>query len=357
MLRTSRQVRSLQPLPVGPEPAGRRREAPPPEPEPLPAGLAAGLGLGLDVEPAGDADQDPRQGEAVYRQLVQVAEHVYAASECSRPLDEATVIAGLRQALAALRVDDALLSETVRQRQESRSWPQRAANTAVLAMRLGAELEYDERRLLALGLCALMHDVGMLRVPREILDGGRLTPEQLQVLKRHPLDSQEIVNGFGAGFEWAAKIVVQVHERYDGSGYPAGLRDGEVHEMARIIGVADTYEAMAHPRADREARVTYHALKEIIDLRNTLYERRVIKALIQIVSIFPLGSLVKLNNGEIGRVIATSRTHPTRPVVEVLIDSRQQRLSPPRRLDLQDEPMLYIVDPAIDEGVLGSPGA
>ena len=72
-------------------------------------------------------------------------------------------------------------------------------------------------------------------------------------------------------------------------------------------------------------------------------------------SIFPLGSLVKLNNGEIGRVVATSRLHPTRRTIDVLIDPRGRRLPEPRQIDLQDEPMLYIVDPAIEEGVLGGP--
>ena len=70
------------------------------------------------------------------------------------------------------------------------------------------------------------------------------------------------------------------------------------------------------------------------------------------VSIFPLGSLVKLNNGEIGRVVGTSRLHPTRPTVDILLDPRGRKLSQPRMMNLGDEPMLYIVDPAIEEGVL-----
>ena len=76
------------------------------------------------------------------------------------------------------------------------------------------------------------------------------------------------------------------------------------------------------------------------------------KTLINIVSIFPLGSLVKLNNNEIGRVIGTSRLHPTRPQVEILLDSRGRPLKPPRQLVLEEEPMVYIVNPAIEEDVL-----
>ena len=301
-------------------------------------------------KPGGTAQESSNAG--VYGQLVEAAEMVFSAAAKGGTPDENALLSALRRTFEALRQSDELLSETVRQRRESRTLPRRAAHTAVLAMRIGMEIGYDERRCMALGLCALMHDLGMLEVPEDLLNSRRLTPEQREILHRHPIESQRIVTAFGPSFAWIGKIVVQVHERRDGSGYPQGLRGDQIHEMARIIGLADTYEAMAHPRADREARVTYHALKEIIDQRNALFERRLIKALINIVSIFPLGSLVKLNNGEIGRVIGTSRMHPTRPKLEILIDARGHRLTEPRPIDLEDEPMLYIVDPAIEEDVL-----
>ena len=93
-------------------------------------------------------------------------------------------------------------------------------------------------------------------------------------------------------------------------------------------------------------------MKEIIDKRNTDFERRFVKALIHVVSIFPLGSLVRLNNGEIGRVIGASRSYPTRPTVEILVDPQGRRLAASRAIDLESEPMLYIIDPAIEESVL-----
>ena len=261
-------------------------------------------------------------------------------------------VAAADPGVAELAAGDALLTESVRRRATATGWPLRSVNVAIMAMRLGREIEYDERRTLALGLCGLTHDLGMLAVPEEVLSVRCLGPEQLQTLQGHPCESERMVRAFGNAFEWVAKVVVQAHERCDGSGYPKGLRGDQIHEFARIIGLVDTYEAMAQPRADRQARVVYNALKEIIDLRNSLFDRRLIKALINIVSIFPLGSLVKLNNGDIGRVVATSRPHPTRPTVDVLVDSRGRRLPVPRQIDLQDEPMLYIVDPAIEEGVL-----
>lgn len=197
-----------------------------------------------------------------------------------------------------------------------------------------------------------MHDLGMASLPAEVLEARRFTSEQRAHLHRHPLESQRLVQSFCKGFAWIGKIVVQVHERSDGTGYPAVIKGEQLHEFARVIGLADTYEAMVHPRPDREARAVYHVVKEIIDLRNTLFDRQLVKALIHIVSIFPLGSLVKLNNEEIGRVVGTSRLHPTRPTVEVLLDARARRVNPPRQIVLEEEPMVYVVDPAIEESVL-----
>ena len=354
MLRSSGELRRRHPAGAPP------RVTPPP--------AEAGNGQDLDPpveiqplieeappEPTIAAVETQDTSPETYRRLVGAAEEIFAAASASRSLDGAPIVAATRTAVAELRETDALLAETVRQRRDARAWPRRSANVAILAMKLGLEIGYDERRTLALGLCGLMHDVGMLSLDDEMLDSEQFTPEQRILLQQHPLESQRMVSAFGKAFEWIASVIVQVHERNDGSGYPRGLQGEEIHEFARIIGLVDSYEAMAQPRADRQARVVYNALKRIIDLRTSLFDRRLVKAFIHIVSIFPLGSLVKLNNGEIGRVVGTSKSHPTRPTVDILMDSHSCRLPEPRLIQLEDEPMLYVVDPAIEEGVLGAP--
>lgn len=93
-------------------------------------------------------------------------------------------------------------------------------------------------------------------------------------------------------------------------------------------------------------------LKQVIDMRRTIFDTKLVKALINIGSIFPLGSLVKLNNNEIGQVTGTSHLHPTRPKVEILLDSRARPQKPLRKMILEEELMVYIVNPAIAKGVL-----
>ena len=89
------------------------------------------------------------------------------------------------------------------------------------------------------------------------LEGGILSSAQLKILRQHPLESKKIIEGFGDSFAWIGKIVVQIHERWDGSGYPYGLKGRQLHELAGILGLADAYEAMVHPRPDRKAQPLY----------------------------------------------------------------------------------------------------
>ena len=320
--------------------------------DPLLKDAASALPLTFaETETAQDLPSE-RPEQDTYHALAEAAQRVFDAASSKETPDSNALIGALNGAIESLQEDDSLLTESVRQRHAGRSWAIRTANTTSLSIRLGLETGYDDRRCLALGLCSLTHDLGMLTIPAEILEGTALSDEQFQLLRNHPLESQRMVEGFGSEYSWMGKVIVQVHERYDGSGYPSGLEGDEIQDLARIIGLADMYEAMANPRADRKAVVTYNALNEIIDERNRLFDPGLIKALIRVVSIFPLGSLVKLNNGTIARVVGVNKLYPTRPLMEVLLDPQGVHLDPTDMIDLGSEPMVHIVDPAIEESVL-----
>jgi HD-GYP domain-containing protein (c-di-GMP phosphodiesterase class II) len=288
----------------------------------------------------------------IYTSVVQAARHVFEQAETKSPVNAEMLTQAFTNVLRSFAKSDQLLTEAVRRRTNNTERSQRVANAALMAIRLGLEIDYDEKHCLGLGLCALMHDIGMLTIPDEVLDSPKLTTEQLQLLRNHPHESKGMVERFGANFAWIGQVVVQIHERHDGSGYPDQLRGDDIHEFARIIGLSDMYEALGHPRSDRKAHVIYSALTTIIDTRNKHFDPRLIKSLINIVSIFPLGSLVKLNNNTIGRVVGANKLYPTRPLVEIRLDHRGKKMNEPQLIYLEEEPMLYIVDPAIDESVL-----
>ena len=196
--------------------------------EPMMAAVAAVAAVPqlplVDLAPAvGVAGASEIDGAAaIYESLVEATDEILEAAAEGRAPNGPLVVAAVRGAVDSLGVSDALLTETVRRRPASLSLARRSVNVAVMAVRLGREVEFDERRTLALGLCGLTHDLGMLKVPEEVLESRRLTSAQLQQLQQHPQDSERIVCAFGKAFEWVGKVVVQVHERRDGSGDTRG---------------------------------------------------------------------------------------------------------------------------------------
>lgn len=220
-----------------------------------------------------------------------------------------------------------------------------SVNTAIIAFKIGYGLKYERRALNAIVLTAFLHDVGMLTIPEEVRKKpGKLAEKEYEVIKRHPLEGYRIIKELCEDCGVIANIILQEHEREDGSGYPEGLKDGEIHEYAKIIGLADIYGALIHPRPQRKRFLPFEAVKQIIAIFKEGFPRRMLKAMINELSAFPLGIYVRLNTGEIGRVISTNRLAPLRPVVEILMDSEGKRLKESRCIDLSQHHLVHIVE-------------
>ena len=228
---------------------------------------------------------------------------------------------------------------------------------AVVATKMGIVLGYDRDRLRELALCALLHDIGMLRVsPDVVMRESELSKIDLVEIQKHPLYSYEILMESGLSAV-IAEVARQVHEREDGSGYPRGLRGGEIHEYASIISLADTYTAMLQPRPQRERKIPFEIVKEIIERGQGQFNRQLMKVLIDEFSIFPVGLYVQLNTGEIAKVKKANKLAPLRPEVMVVTDVRGRRLAEPKEYNLMREPLLTVVDSAFEQegGFTGKP--
>jgi HD-GYP domain-containing protein (c-di-GMP phosphodiesterase class II) len=190
-------------------------------------------------------------------------------------------------------------------------------NTSLISMVIGAQLGLNREQLLELGLGTIFHDAGMLRVPEEIRLAPRgLTPPEWAEIRRHPtytLEYSERIRGLSSA---ARYVGYQVHERIDGTGYPSQISALAIHPYARAVAVADTYTAMTRPRPHRAAIPSHEAVKQILvaGSRDQL-DRESVRALLDSVSAFPIGSLVELNTGLVGRVIRANPGAHTRPVI------------------------------------------
>ena len=150
--------------------------------------------------------------------------------------------------------------------------------TARLSLLLGRELGLNSRELTTLFLGALLHDVGKIAVPDSVLHKpGRLTDEEWETMRRHPDDGRELLAGL-AFLDGAALAVVQHHEKWDGTGYPAGLRAERIAPPARALAVADAFDVMTHHRDYRPARCSHaEALAELERCAGTQFDPHVVR--------------------------------------------------------------------------------
>jgi HD-GYP domain-containing protein (c-di-GMP phosphodiesterase class II) len=224
------------------------------------------------------------------------------------------------------------------------------ARVAVLSMTIGASVGYDRTRQIHLGMAGSLIDVGLWQVPDSLLRRlDALSSEEQTVYRSHPRLSVELIRRWSAPRESLVEAVLQHHEREQGQGFPQGLHGAAVSQDAKILGLIDTYTGLTMPPAPRPRLRPHEAIREIVRSKHEAFPSSLVKALLSEISVFPPGTLVRLNTGEVGRVVAVNRNHPLRPKVEIVADGKGQRLTSPKIADLADAPFLYITG-AVAEG-------
>jgi HD-GYP domain-containing protein (c-di-GMP phosphodiesterase class II) len=196
-----------------------------------------------------------------------------------------------------------------------------SVNTAILSALIAMELKLPNHKVMQVVTGALLHDVGMLRLPQEIVDKkGGLSASELQRMQAHPLYTYKIVNKELLYPEDVGLIVLQHHERWDGDGYPRRISSIAIDIGARIVSVADAFEAMVSHKSYRNSMMGYQAMKNLLSDNSRRFDPDVLKAFIQTMGIYPIGSIVLLNSGAIARVVEVQGTAPLRPKIRILID-------------------------------------
>ncbi len=314
-----------------------------------------GKGDGADLQTGTSEGDDREHARILYEQFVSVIKGIYQDARTRR-----TIRVGLARDLAERLLeevpnDNRLLWQAINVRKGSQL-ASHALNVAIFSIKVGAGLGYDRQEMLLLTTAAILHDIGMTAIPEEILERkGKLTRQEYEQIKQHPLHSMEILRNSIDGAEDAetterlVRIVGQEHERENGSGYPEGRKSEEIDELAKVIGVLDVFEALSHDRGHRSEYSSFQAIQVIIQMRSEFFSTKVVKAVITRISIFPLESYVMLNNGEIGKVVKTNYSHPMRPVVRIVRDSKGKQLERKREVDLSKNPLIFITRPVGEE--------
>ena len=254
--------------------------------------------------------------------------------------DAKNLIEEVAQACLENNLPEELLIQALHGKETNSFLITNAVNVTVYAVILGATFRLAREQLVELGLAGLLHDIGKVRVPEEILYmKGPLTEKEMVPLRQYPYHSFKVLESLGQEYHYLAECALHVNERLDGSGYPQGLQGDEINPYAQIVGLLDIYEAMTHDRPQREKMTHFQAMTEIIRTQKQTF------------AIFPLHSMVKLNSGAIGRVIETHEIQPLRPRIEIIVDAQKRRIQVPRKLDLREQPVLYVVEAVTEENL------
>ena len=210
-------------------------------------------------------------------------------------------------------------------------------NVAILGLAIARELKLPDNELEGIALLGLVHDLGMVKVSESIRYAHRrLTGEELRIVSEHPRHTREIVKAAGTEYHELAEMAYQEHEREKGQGYPQELQGDQIHNLAKIIGVADVYEACTHSRTYRKTFIPYEAMQELIKMRGKQFHPRYIKGLMNALTVYPIGSYVQLNTGEIGRV-------------QAIWNARGQRFASTKVVDLAESTFLFVSKPLYEE--------
>jgi HD-GYP domain-containing protein (c-di-GMP phosphodiesterase class II) len=208
------------------------------------------------------------------------------------------------------------------------SYPNRhSLSSAILAMAMGINLGYDQRTLASLGIGCVLHDLGMLGIDPAVFWHDRVVSlEEHLAIARHPVAVFDLLQPHWNRVPAAARMVAyQIHERCDGSGYPRGRAGSQITELSQVAAVADAFVAMVSPRLHRPSMVPYCAMETMLKLsQRGLFGQRFVRALLETVSLFPLGSFVALSDDRVGRVVRSNGPAYDRPVIELTGASPQQ---------------------------------
>src|SRR5436309_957129 len=280
-------------------------------------------------------EREVKQAEVAYKDTTKLASEAVEAVRAGRTLDAARVEQAVRSMTeSVLRNPDALLLFS-QLKQKGDYTTSHAVDVAVYMTAFARFLQLPPEDISLLGYLGLLQDVGKTKLPTELLNKrNRLSEAEFAQAKQHVQYSVEILSETPGLPPGLAELALLHHERQDGSGYPKGLKGRTSGLLGSIAGMLDTFDALTARRTYAEPVPPSAALSMLYKWRGSFFDPVLIEQFIRCIGIFPLGSTVELNSGEIGIVIAQNLEKRLQPRVMVIRDAAGNPLKPQKLLDL-----------------------
>ena len=289
----------------------------------------------LQVEQRVEAAGDMATFQRLYQDAAGVAERLWesATTEGKPDADAARgIVDSLAQAVAQNRT--ALLALTALKNYDNYTFTH-MVNVSILTMGQARGLGMEGTALRQLGLAALLHDIGKVKTPPEILNKPEgLTDTEFEILKRHTVDGAEILRTTPEVPPLAPVVAFEHHLRADGTGYPRGVSRSQLNVATMLCGISDVYDAMRSQRVYQQAFPTDRILGVLQRNDGKQFDQNLVRRFVQLVGIYPAGNLVRLDTSEIAVVVKAYAPDPYRPRVKVLLDADRTPLTRPYEINL-----------------------
>ncbi|HEV3216281.1 MAG TPA: HD-GYP domain-containing protein [Vicinamibacterales bacterium] len=287
------------------------------------------------TERAPEDDTDAATIRKLYAEAVSVASVVWESARTDEhpdPTSAQSMIDGLAQAVLQNRA--ALMALTALKEYDNYTFTH-MVNVSILTMAQARGLGIEGPMLREFGMAALMHDIGKVKTPTEILNKpDKLTAEEFAIMKRHTIDGAEILRGTAEIPPLSPVVAFEHHLRIDGSGYPDGVSRPTLNLATMLCGIADVYDAMRSQRKYQQAFPSERILTVLQRNDGSQFDQHLVRRFVQLIGIYPVGNLVRLNTDEVAVVLRVHAPDPFRPKVRVLFAPDGSRLEIPRDINL-----------------------
>lgn len=220
-----------------------------------------------------------------------------------------------------------------------------SVNVCILSLIIGITYGFSHDKLKDLGMGAILHDIGKMLIPREILNKpGPLTIKEYEIVKKHTTYGYNILKRSKGINDIAAEVALCHHERLDGNGYPLRKKESQIKIYSKIVAISDVYDALTSDRVYKKKIEVHKALGYICSMVDSQFDNDIVKKLLNCVKIYPLGSMVKLNTNEIGLVVDISKIDSSKPVVRILLDEEGRKVNEYLEVDTNRNPGIEIAD-------------
>lgn len=227
-----------------------------------------------------------------------------------------------------------------------------AIHVCILSLVFGRQLGLSKQQLSDLGFAALLHDVGEIRIPKEILEKRNrgLAPEERKIMEKHTQYGADILRENRGIPAAAIDVAFSHHERVDGKGYPRGLKGAELSFFAKLVAIVEVYESVTNNPGALIQISSSDALRSIYSMRDTFFDGELVEQFIKCLGIYPVGSVVELSSGEIGIVISLKPEKHLLPTLMIVRDKDKQPCYPPHVMNLDNfksddgEPKYFVTE-------------